>query len=111
MITKPVTLWIGASPQVVVPVSRDDTVWDFAFTVRYEDSEWTIPVGASAKLVGRNAENGTFEESGTISDNIVHVTASTAITGVAGKTICELQITASSSQVSTANFILDVEGI
>ena len=109
MITKPVTLWIGASPQVVVPVSQYDTIWNFVFTIRYEDAEWTIPGGATAKLVGRAASNATFEVDGTIADNKITVTASTSITGVAGNAVCEVRITADGKQVSTANFVLAVE--
>ena len=109
MITKPVILWIGASPQVVVPVSQYDTIWNFVFSVRYEDAEWTIPAGATAKLMGRTSASTTFEIDGTISDNKITVTASTSVTGVAGNSVCEVRIIADGKQVSTANFILAVE--
>lgn len=110
MIQKNVTLYLGTFTSVnVVNVSQFDTMWQFAFSIYYNNQPWTIPAGATAVLSGRKPDGNVFAFSGTIADNKVTVDCDVQMTAVAGVTTCELSILSDGKVVGTANFVLDVE--
>jgi len=110
MIQKNVTLYLGTFTSVnVVNVSQFDTMWQFVFSIYYNNQPWQIPAGASAVLNGRKPDGNVFAFGGTIADNKVAVNCDVQMTAVAGPVLCELSILSGGKVVGTANFIMDVE--
>ena len=112
MIQKDVNLFLNDRYHTErLKVSQFDTMWQWRFTIYYNNTIWSLPSPASAVLNGKKPDGNVFAFLGTINGNVITVNADVQMTAVAGDVECELSIihTDQNAVVGTANFILDVE--
>lgn len=99
-----------------IPVSQnDDASRTLVFNIYSHDGVVSLPSGTAAQIRGRRPDGVGFTQAATISGTTVTVTVTDQMAAVAGKVLCEITLykgtesSANYKQISTANFIINVE--
>lgn len=99
----------GVPPHV--KVSQGDTSERvLQFQCYFGDASYSIPSGSTVIVNGAKPGGTVFTRSATFSGNVVTLPCAEGMTDTAGKVPCEIMVTTSSGTISSANFVLDVEG-
>lgn len=99
----------GVPPHV--KVSQGDTAERvLQFQCYFGDASYSIPSGSTVVVNGAKPGGTVFTRSATFSGNVVTLPCAEGMTDTAGKIPCEIMVTTSSGVISSANFVLDVEG-
>lgn len=93
----------------VIHLNQYDDDFQLIFDLYTSIGQFTIQTGTTAEIRGTKGDNNGYTASATISNNTVTVTGHKQMTAVAGRNVFELVLTKSSKDLSTVNFILDVE--
>lgn len=99
----------GVPPHV--KVSQGDTQERvLQFQCYFGDASYSIPSGSTVIVNGAKPGGTVFTRSATFSGNVVTLPCAEGMTDTAGKIPCEIMVTTSSGTISSANFVLEVEG-
>lgn len=99
----------GVPPHV--KVSQGDTAERvLQFQCYFGDASYSIPSGSTVIVNGAKPGGTVFTRSATFSGNVVTLPCAEGMTDTAGKIPCEVMVTTSDGTISSANFVLEVEG-
>lgn len=99
----------GVPPHV--KVSQGDTSERvLQFQCYFGDASYSIPSGSTVIVNGAKPGGTVFTRSATFSGNVVTLPCAEGMTDTAGKIPCEIMVTTSDGTISSANFVLEVEG-
>lgn len=102
-------LQAGHSNLTCVGLSQYDAGVPMKFYIYDGATAASFPSGTTAKIQGVRPSGVGFNESCTLTDNVVTVDSSTDMTGEAGKFPVEIRFTASGVDVGTVNFTFLIE--
>ena len=104
-----VNLQSGYNTLTYIGISQYDAGVPLQFNVYDGATAASFPAGTTAKIQGVRPSGVGFNESCTLTDNVVTVDTVTDMTGEAGKFPVEIRFTASGVDVGTVNFIFQIE--
>ena len=93
----------------VIKLNQYDDDFTLKMNLYARTGELTVSVGSTVEIRGTKTDGNGYSEDCTISGNVVTVTGDKQMTATAGKNIYEVVVKKSEKELSTTNFILDVE--
>jgi len=102
---------VPGSIPVIVPISQYDNDFTIIFTLHASEGTFTVESGTTAAIKGSKTDGNGYSATAAlnISQKTVTITGNKQMTACYGKQIFELTLTKNNKELSTANFILDVE--
>ena len=94
---------------VSVWVNQYDEDFILKFNLFASSGEFTVQSGTTAAIRGTKPDGNGYSADASLNENVVTVTGDQQMTAVAGKSIFELTLYKNDKELSTANFILNVE--
>lgn len=107
-ITNKIDMYPGGLP-VVIHLSQYDSDFTLVFELYSSAGTFTVQSGTTAIIRGTKTDGNGYDATATISGNTVTVTGDEQMTAAAGFNGFELVLTKDDKDLSTANFVLDVE--
>lgn len=106
--TNPLNMTPGDYP-TTVNVSQYDSDFQLVFKLFSSIGTFTIPSGTTAEIRGTKLDGNGYSATASLSGTTVTVVGNIQMTAIAGKNVFEIVLRNSEKELSSANFILDVE--
>lgn len=102
-------MYPGPHAPVIIHLSQYDSDFSLLFDLYSSVGTFTVETGTTVTIRGTKVDGTGYSMNASLSNNTVTVTGDQQITAVSGKQIFELTLWKSDKELSTANFIIDVE--